>query len=134
MTLSRKLHQVAFQSISARIDLAEQQTGVCLDAVVQHPCDRNPLSAITTLAMVRGPPHFLYSPASTRFCRGAYFGMFIGQGEAECNAVGRARAEETDLECTATIKPIPLEFVPQSYQIQIRFAITLPSTHSICSL
>ena len=133
MTLSRKLHQVAFQSISARIDLAEQQTGVCLDAVVQHPCDRNPLSAITTLALVRGPPHFLYSPASTRFCRGAYFGMFIGQGEAECmrqDVRGRRRLIWNALPLSSRSRLS----LSHSYQIQIRFAITLPSTHSICSL
>jgi len=40
-------HQVAFQSISAQIDLAERQTGVCPDVAVQHPCDRNPFSEMT---------------------------------------------------------------------------------------
>jgi len=55
---------------------------VCLAAVVQHPCDMNPLSEVATLAAMGGPRHFLYFPASTSFRRGDYFGMLIG--EAEC--------------------------------------------------
>jgi len=46
---------------------------VCLAAVVQHPCDMNPLSEVATLAAMGGPRHFLYFPASTSFRRGAYF-------------------------------------------------------------